>query len=185
MNESMQPMNHLTRSALVVAFLMVAASCSIEDQQGAPRCADGNTSAIAIQSVPTAELVPCFDPLPDGWSVDDVKIDQDGTVIRFDSDRAGDDAAIFHYAETCEPGDAAFVPSEHDGADRYEFIERVDPGFRSQRYYTFEGGCMWWEFDFDNDATAALSIELGDRLVVVTRDAVNESIRESFIDEDL
>ena len=75
--------------------------------------------------------------------------------------------------------------SEHDGADRYEYIEQVAPGFRSQRYYTFGGGCMWWEFDFDDDATAALSIELGDRLVIVTRDAVNESIRESFIDEDL
>ena len=175
----------MARLAMIVVLVIVAVGCSIENQQGEPRCEDGNTANLAIQSVPTASLVFCFDRLPDGWSVDNVLIDQDGTVIRFDSDRAGDDAAIFHYTETCDVGDAAYVVSEHEGAERYENIERVPPGFLAQRFYTFEGGCMWWEFDFDGDATSSLSIELGDRLVTLTRDEVNAQLREVFIDEDL
>jgi len=175
----------MARVAIIALLVTVAAGCSIENQQGEPRCEGGNTGGIAAQSVPTASLVFCFDPLPDGWSVDNVRIDQDGTVIRFDSDRAGDDAAVFHYTDTCDIGDAVYTVSDHAGADRYENIERVPPGFRAQRYYTFDGGCLWWEFDFDGDATSALSIELGDRLVTITRDEINRTFRESFIDEDL
>jgi len=173
-----------TLTGLLALGLLITA-CSIEDALPAPDCIDGNTVNLGAQSVPTAELVPCFDPLPDGWTVDNVRIDQDGTEVRFDSDRAGDDAAIFHYTEACDIGDAVGAPSEQEGADRFEYIERVDPGFRAQRYYVFPGGCIRWEFDFGEDATAALSIELGDRLRTVTRDALNERIRESFLDERL
>jgi hypothetical protein len=175
-------MARLTMIALVV---LVAAGCSIEGQQGEPRCDGESTTNIAAQSVPTASLVFCFDHLPDGWSVDDTQIDQDGTVIRFDSDRAGDDAAIFHYAATCEVGDAAYQPSEHEGAEKYENIEQLPPGFRAQRYYTFDGGCMWWEFAFEGDATSALSIDLGGRLTTYTREFLNDAVSESFIDEEL
>jgi hypothetical protein len=175
----------MARRLLLALIVLLAAGCSIENQQGEPRCEGGNTANIAAQSVPTASLVFCFDRLPDGWHVDNTQIDQDGTVIRFDSDHAGDDAAIFHYAATCEVGDAVYTVSDHDGADRYENIEQIPPGFRAQRYYTFEGGCMWWEFDFDGDARSSLSIELGDRLFTITRDEFNASVRESFIDEDL
>lgn len=185
MRASRSPLGVVSALACLVAGLFLPASCSIEQQQGEPSCIDGNTANIAAQSVPTASLVPCFEPLPDGWDVDTVTIDQDGTVVFFESDRAGDEAAVFHYTESCELGDAVSTPSDHEGAERFEYIERVEPGFRAKRFYTFEGGCMWWEFDFDDDATASLSIELGDRLVTVTRDAVNQSVRDSFIDVDL
>jgi hypothetical protein len=175
----------MARRLLLTLIVLLAAGCSIENQQGEPRCDGGNTWNISAQSVPTASLVFCFDRLPDGWHVDNTQIDQDGTLIRFDSDRAGDDAAIFHYTATCEIGDAVYTVSDHEGADRYENIEQIPPGFRAQRYYTFEGGCLWWEFDFDGDATSSLSIELGDRLVTFTRDEMNAAVRESFIDEDL
>jgi hypothetical protein len=176
----------MRRSPIGVALLVVvAAGCSIESSMPAPDCIDGGSANLGAQAVPTAELVPCFERLPDGWKADGVKIDQDGMLVRFDSDRAGGSSAIFHYTETCDIGDAVSSLSEHEGADRYDHVERVDPAFRAQRYYVFEGGCIWWEFDFDEGATAALSIELGDRLVTVPRDVVNEAVRESFIDEDL
>lgn len=174
------------RVPLVAGLLATSVgACSIENALPLPDCAEGGSVILVVQSVPSAELVPCFEPLPAGWNADQIIVDQDGTVIRFDSDRAGDNAAIFHYAATCAIGEAVYVPSEHEGADRYEYIERVAPSFAAQRYYVFDGGCIWWEFDFDERATAALSIELGDRLVTRTRDVVNDSIRETFLDEDL
>ena len=39
-----------------------------------------------------------------------------------------------------------------------EYIEQVDPSFRAQRFYAFDGGCGWWDFDFDEGAPAALAI---------------------------
>lgn len=187
MKRSITTWPRLRRWATTGALLAGGASiagCSIEDAQPIPDCLEGDSTSIVAQSVPTAQLVPCFDPLPAGWDVENVRIDQEGTIIRFDSDRAGDDAAIFRYADTCELGQAVSAPSEHEGAERYEHIERIDPGFRAQRYYVFEGGCIWWQFDFDDEATAALSIELGDRLRIVTRDDFNDAIRD-FIDEPL
>ena len=175
----------LTLAGLLILLGFSVTACSIEDAQAAPDCDEGSSAHLGAQSVPTAQLVPCFDTLPDGWDIDNVRIDQDGTELRFDSDRAGDDAAVFQYRASCDIGGAVNVLSEHDGADRYDHIEQVAPSFRAQRYYVFEGGCFWWEFDFDDDATAALSIELGERLQTVTRDYLNEMTRESFIDAPL
>jgi hypothetical protein len=180
-----RPHRLLTVFGLFVLLGLSVTACSIEDAQPAPDCIEGNTVNLGAQSVPTAQLVPCFDTLPDGWDVDNVRIDQDGTEVRFDSDRAGDDAAVFHYTASCHIGDAVSARSEHDAADRFDHIEQVAPSFRAQRYYVFEGGCIWWEFDFDDDATAALSIELGERLSTITRERLNEIFRESFIDEPL
>lgn len=172
-------------TSAIVALGLSTGACSIEATQPPPSCLEGDTAIIAAQSVPSADLVPCFDPLPAGWGIDNVRIDEAGTVIRFESDRAGDNAAVFHYTSMCDVSDAVSAPSEVEGAERFEYIEQVDPSFQARRYYVFEGGCMWWEFDFDDDATASLSIELGDRVGTMTRDDFNDALRESFIDEQL
>lgn len=175
----------MTLVGLFVVLGLPVTACSIEDAQSAPDCIEGDTTVLAAQSVPTAQLVPCFDTLPDGWEVDIVRIDQDGTEVRFDSDRAGDAAAVFHYTAACDVGEAVSTLSELAGTDRFDLIEQIAPSFRARRYYVFEGGCIWWEFDFDEDATAALSIELGERLSTITRQQLNEIFRENFIDEPL
>lgn len=175
------------RTAVATGLSSVAllVGCAVERGMPPPECSTGETVLLVAQSVPSAELVPCFESLPPGWEIDIVTIDQDGTEIRFDSDRAGDEAATFHYTSTCDLGAAVVAPSEHDGTERRDLIERVVPAFRAQRFYVFSGGCMWWEFDFAEGATAALSVELGDRLAISTRDALNDSIRENFLDEEV
>lgn len=170
-------------SAVLVASALSA--CSIEDTMSLPDCERGESGLISAQSVPTAELVPCFTRLPAGWEPESIKIDQDGTRIRFDSDRAGGGAAVLWFRESCDLDDAVSEPSEHDGAARYDYIDRVEPGFRADRYHVFGGGCVWWEFDFDDGVPAGLSVEVGNSLVLLTRQSVNDNIRENFIDEEL
>jgi hypothetical protein len=170
---------------LVAVIVTVAAACSVEDTLSIPNCTDGGSGLIAAQSVPTAELVPCFVAPPAGWEVDAVKIDQSGTAIEFESDRAGSGAASFHYGPACDVDEAVSVPTDQVGTLRYEHVDRVEPGYKAQRYYVFEGGCVWWEFDFDDDVSAALSLELANSLRFITRQALNDSVRESFIDEEL
>jgi hypothetical protein len=181
----MRPARRSLRFLLAALFVPVVVSCGLKEALPHPDCLAGDTAILAAQSVPGATLVPCFDRIPAGWEVDSVTIDQDGTVVRFDSDRAGTDAAVFRYTEVCDRAGAVSAPSEIRGANRYDLIERVAPAFRARRFYEFAGGCMWWEFDFDAGATAGLSIELGNQLSAVSRTEFNDSLRESFVDEDL
>lgn len=167
------------------ALLPLAVGCSVEEALPIPSCADGGTTILAAQSVPTAQLVPCFDPLPEGWDVVSTTIGEHGTEIRFDSDRAGPGAAVFHFVESCRTADAVRVPSEYPATVRYELIEGVEPAFVGRRFHLFTGGCMWWDFEFDEGAGSALSIELGDRLQMIDRDELEDSIRRSFIDEEV
>lgn len=186
MSVARHPWRGVRRLAAAVPLLLpIASGCAIEQVLPAPDCAEGGTVVLVAQSVPSASLVPCFDALPEGWAVDTVRIGQDGTVIHFDSDRAGVDAAVFHYTAGCDVGEAVDAPSEYEHSERFDLVERIDDGFRAQRYYVFDGGCMWWEFDFDRGATAALSIELGDRVHTTGRDELTASIRDSFLDVDV
>lgn len=170
---------------VVGVALVVLSACSVDRSLAAPDCFTGESGLIVAQSVPGAEHVPCLESLPTGWDVDSVTIDQDGTVVRLDSDRAGTEAAVLHYTRNCDVRHAVSVPSDQDGADAFEYIEQLSPSFRGERYYTFEGGCVWWRFEFDEGTSAALSIELGNSLMFVSRSDLNQSIRENFIDEEL
>jgi hypothetical protein len=170
---------------LTVSFALAASACSVEEVLPLPNCVNGDSALIVAQSVPTAEWVPCLESLPPGWEKSTMNVNEDGTVITFDSDRAGSNAAVGRFFETCDLGEAVQVRSEHESAERFEFVERVTPGFRARRFYVFEGGCASWEFDFDDGAPAALSIELVDAFTLYSRAELNEGIRSSFIDAEL
>lgn len=173
--------------ALVVAMIGLSASaCSVADTIGEPWCSGDRTSALIVaQSVPTATEIPCLDELPSGWEVETIRIVEDGSTLEFASDRAGSDAATLHFAEFCEIGTAISTRSEYPRVERFEEIISVSPAFVAKRIYRFEGGCFWWEFRFDEGAPAGLSIELGNALTVISREAVNDNLRETFVDEDL
>lgn len=170
----------------VVASIAVLTGCSVAEHLTAPFCEGQSSSAIiAVQSVPSATLVPCLDPLPAGWEVARTDIDETGTTVLLDSDRAGAGAARFHFVASCDPTGAIEVPSVHPDTARYELVHSVGPRFRSDRFHVFTGGCVWWEFDFDPEAPAALSVELGNTLQLASRQEVNAVLRETFVDAEL
>lgn len=178
------PLRQSTRLLLCLLGLGAGAACSTEEAMNAPRC-DGGSTILVAQSVPPASLSPCFERLPEGWSFTTITIDQSGTTVHLDSDRAGDDAATLRFSETCDVGSAIEVPSDLEGAERLDDIERLQPGFRARVFYRFEGGCVAWRFDFDNDASATESVAIEGALRLVGRDELNANIRETFIDEEL
>lgn len=164
----------------------LASACSVAETLVAPYCeGDSSSALIGAQAVPTSALIPCFGPLPAGWERSTVDISQDGAFVVFDSDRAGQGAARFAFTEACEPGDAVPTPTEYEGTQRFELVREVSPGFRAERFYVFDGGCVTWEFDFDDATPSAMSVELGNALQLVDRDVVNDNIRREFVDEEL
>lgn len=173
-------------AAVLVSAVAFGAACSVAEHLAAPVCEGGSSSAIiAVQSVPTATLVPCLGRLPAGWTVARTTVDERGTSVVFDSDRAGAGAAQFHFAASCDTTDAVLAPPGFPGTVRYERIRSVAPNFRGDRFFVFNGGCVWWEFDFEDRAPAALSVELGNVLVMNDRQAVNDMVRETFVDAEL
>lgn len=171
--------------AMVVGVGLSAAGCSIDEAMPPPRCEGNSSGLIVAQSVPTASMVPCLLRLPDGWTIASVSVDQERTVVRLDSDRAGEGAAVLRLVAACDASDAVPVPTDQPGASRFDEIERLEPGFRARRYYLFDGGCVTWSFDFDSGVLSTESVAVGDALLLVSRDEINESIRESFVDEEL
>ena len=92
---------------LVAVTALASASCSLDEALPHPDCVRGGSVPIVAQSVPEAELVPCLGPLPDGWSVATVHIDQRGSDVELDSDRAGTARA----GSTTGPAASSAMPS--------------------------------------------------------------------------
>lgn len=176
---------HVRLAGFVVGATLATSACAVDQVMPAPSCEEGASGLIVAQSVPTASQVPCLAPMPAGWTVASVRIDQDHTEIRFDSDRAGDDAATLRLDAECDPSDAVSAPSDLPPAERFDQILRLAPGFRAARYYVFEGGCVTWRFAFDGDTSATESVAIGEILSLVPRAELNRGIRETFVDEEL
>ena len=173
-----------TVAGLVVMALLTTA-CSVQQTVGAPSCNEGGSALIVAQSVPTASQIPCLDPLPDGWNVATVSVNQDRTVITLDSDRAGDSAAILRFEERCDISEAVPAPSDLPAAERYDVVVSATPSFEGARYYIFPGGCVSWTFDFDSGTSATEAITVAGALMLISREDFNAIIRESFIDEEI
>ena len=178
------PRRWLKRVAVASIAVLVISACSVDETLPAPGCNNGS-GLIAAQSVPTAQVIPCFQELPNGWSFDRVHIGQDGTFVRLDSDRAGASAATFRFTTTCEVGDATLTAGTFEGTQRYVLQERNRASFRAQVFIVSEGGCVTWNFDFNRGAPGFIAAELQAALGFVLREDLNDNIRETFIDEEL
>lgn len=161
------------------------ASCSVEETLPPPGCEQFGSALIVAQSVPTATYVPCLDPLPEGWTVATVKVTQAGSVVVFDSDRAGNHAAELRFEADCDLSGTVSAPSDLPSARRFERIESLRPVFRAQRFYTVDGACVTWRFELGNDVSAAESVAVADALRLISRQAINDDLRRTFIDEEL
>lgn len=174
---------HLGLMCLLMCLVLVG--CSVEATLSAPHCSSAGSAIIVAQSVPTASKVPCLDPLPDGWSVSTVSVNQDRSVITFDSDRAGEAAATLRFEAECQVEGAVRSVSEHPDTLRFDDILRLPPGFRARRFYRFEGGCVSWEFDFAVEASSTEAIGLGDSLRLVPRQEISDDLSEMFDTDEL
>lgn len=168
-----------------VALAMTLAGCSIEETMPAPSCGSGGSSFIVAQSVPGASQVPCLETLPDGWSVASVSVNQDRSVITLDSDRAGVGAATLRLVPACDVSAAVPATSEFRVTERFEHIKQLAPGFRASRYYRFEGGCVTWDFEFDEEASATEAVALGEALRLIPRQELSDQLSESFVGDGL
>lgn len=174
------------RVALLLAIgVFATVACSVEQTLPPPDCEEGGTGLIVAQSVPSASQIPCLLPVPTGWSVARVKVNENHSEVVFDSDRAGSSAAVMRLDDGCDVRHTASAPSELPAADRYDYVEQLQPSFRGERYYVFPGGCVWWQFTFDSGVSATEAVVIGEVLALVSREDLRQNVRDSFIDEEI
>lgn len=169
----------MRRSGIAAITAAVALSalgaCGDETPVGAPDCEDA--VLLVAQSVPRAELVPCWGELPGGWTVNEVHIGNTGTIVELDSDRAGSEAAVFAYQPACDVTRHGRLPSERDDVAVHEAIRALAGGLDADRFFVFEGGCVRATFAFEDFDDISHAESLVASLELVEREALNARLR--------
>jgi tRNA A-37 threonylcarbamoyl transferase component Bud32/membrane-associated phospholipid phosphatase len=105
-------------------------------------CTDLEPQWLLAQSVPSASLVPCLHPLPVGWMMGNVTVNDGRSVIRLHHDRAGPGVLVLRLTATCDTRGATPVPSSQPQVRRYQRIQRQAPRLEATRFDLFPGGCV-------------------------------------------
>lgn len=173
----------MKRAAVGVAtFALAAASCSA-DLGREPICSqpDDPVMVLEAQSVPTATHLPCLAELPIGWTFSGILVDDTGTTLWLDHDRAGFQALEVELTTSCDTSAGVEVPPSPDelGMLVYQAPTSLDP-YTGSRSLTFEGGCIVYRYRFAQDSEPALVTEADRAVSSVSRASV-----VSLVERDL
>jgi membrane-associated phospholipid phosphatase/tRNA A-37 threonylcarbamoyl transferase component Bud32 len=140
----------LAAVALLVMLLVDQGALSIDYREavatptrvGNLACTDLEPQWLLAQSVPSASLVPCLGPLPPGWSVGPVTVNDGRSVIPLNHDRAGTGVLVVRLTAGCAIRGAVQVNSNQQQVRRYQRIDRQTPRFEAIHFDRFPGGCV-------------------------------------------
>ena len=165
-------------AGVALAAAAVLTGCA-EDLDTMPGCDADSRLATIAQSVPGAAYVPCISELPTGWSFDGADIDQDGTTISLDSDRA-DRPMEISLSATCDVGSATPIAPSEEGTRTYQLIETIDPRYSGTFIDVFPGGCIVSSYDFERGAHIALITELQRAVGLYPRRQLSQEIHAEY-----
>jgi membrane-associated phospholipid phosphatase/tRNA A-37 threonylcarbamoyl transferase component Bud32 len=169
---------------LVVTGAAVAISLDLFKPTGnigafAPTCGTGHSIILAAQAVPSAALVPCVGALPPGWSVgDSADIANGRATFWLDSDVAGGQVAVTLTA-TCDLSGAVQVRSDKPGTRRFDRALSQQPQVAEQRFYTFPGGCVSYQFNFAGGGSALLASQASGAVGFMPRAALVSHVQNT------
>jgi tRNA A-37 threonylcarbamoyl transferase component Bud32 len=139
-------------------------------------CADLEPQWLLAQSVPSASLVPCLGPLPAGWSVGPVTVNDGRSVIRLNHDRAGTSVLIVQLMAGCDTQGASQVNSNQPQVRRYQRIDRQTPRFEAIHFDRFPGGCVTTQAAVPAANRAEVTGDLAPILHYTTRQALQQAL---------
>jgi tRNA A-37 threonylcarbamoyl transferase component Bud32/membrane-associated phospholipid phosphatase len=108
---------------------------------GTLACTDLEPLWLEAQSVPSASLVPCLGPLPEGWRLGRMTVTDGRSEITL-LDQLGLGSVVVRLTADCDVRGASLVPSGQPEARRYLRIEGQAPEFSATRFEVFPGGCV-------------------------------------------
>jgi hypothetical protein len=171
----------MRRGAIGVAASLVLGSAGCTLSVGAePICAQPQDAVMVLeaQSVPTATRLPCIAELPIGWRFGGMFVNDAGTMLWLDHDRAGVRAVEVELTTTCDVSSAVEVPPGPDEVGMRVFQEptSLDP-FTGSRSLVFEGGCIVSRYRFAPGSAPSLVIEADRAVSTLARSTVVAEVR--------
>ena len=168
--------SNLSAVGLVPLADSVVTISSVMREPGCTRVSD--PLILMAQSVPTASKLPCLNGLPVGWKMSDLQVRDRLTRFFLDSDRAGFHAMEVRLTESCDLRRATEIVSDEADTHRYEQVDVLGGDYVGRRYYTFEGGCVTYLFDFRGEGRTTLANEATLALGFFERERVSERVNE-------
>jgi tRNA A-37 threonylcarbamoyl transferase component Bud32 len=142
-------------------------------------CNDLEALWLQAQAVPSASLVPCVRaPLPVGWSLANVAVNDGRSTLTLNHDRAGDGALVVRLAATCDPGAAVEGPSPTQGVRHFQRIESSSGEFMATWYDRFPGGCVTSRLHLSTDPNGEFAAQAPYVLGFTTRTALQEALSQ-------
>ena len=117
------------------------------------------------QSVPSASLVPCLNPLPAGWTFNSANVRNGWSTFTLGHDRVGREALVVRLTATCDTGGTIQRSTQQPGTRRYERLQPAPSRPGTTWYTVFPGGCVTVQLHpasatqpgFTDEATSTLS----------------------------
>jgi tRNA A-37 threonylcarbamoyl transferase component Bud32 len=183
---SLRRLGLLALVAVLLAFVGTVVAQNVTNNEagktplyiGNVSCTDLEPLWLEAQSVPSASLVPCLRPIPAGWTLMKVTVNDRRSVLTFDSDRAGNGAMVVRLTAGCAIGRGTEVASDYPGVRRYMLIEQQAPRFVATRYDVFAGGCVTTRFSIPAETRAQLTAEAATLLDFTTRQALQQALEQ-------
>jgi len=139
-------------------------------------CTELEPQWLLAQSVPSASLVPCLRPLPAGWMVGNVTVNNGRSVIPLNHDRAGTGVLVIRLTAHCDPQGATQITSNQPQVQRYQRIDRLTPGFAATHFDRFPGGCVTAQAAVPAANQAEITSQLATILHYTSRQALQQAL---------
>lgn len=164
--------------AIVLAIAITTTGCG-GGSDTMPSCEATSRLALVAQSVPDASYVPCIAELPTGWSFEDTEVNDTGTTIRLESDRA-DRPIIVTLRPSCDVGEATPVAPSDEGTRTYQRADSIDPRYAGAFIDLFPGGCVESRYDFERGPHIALIADLQRAIDVSSRRQLRQDLEREL-----
>ena len=133
---------------------------------------------LQAQAVPSASLVPCVRYLPVGWSVAEVAVNNDRSVLTLNHDRAGAAALVVRLTAACDPHGAVEGPSPTEGVRHFQRIESPTGQFTATWYDQFPGGCVTSQLHLTTDPNGEFAGQAPQVLGFTSRAALQAALSQ-------
>jgi len=178
-------------AALAGLALMAASGCSGSFEVGSstvgmPQCPaqqerapEVNTALLLVaQSVPTATRLPCVRALDVGWTFQRLDARTDRARFSLDSDRNGVKAVTVTLERECDVSAAVEVTSDEAGTHRFDHSASPTAGYRGDRFYVYDGGCVTYHFKLGGKTGAESVPAISEMLQFVDREVLRRYVRD-------
>jgi tRNA A-37 threonylcarbamoyl transferase component Bud32 len=144
---------------------------------GTLACTDPEPLWLVAQSVPSASLVPCLGPLPEGWDLAKMTVNDGRSVITL-HDRLGLGTVVVRLTADCDVGGASLVPPVQPEVRRYLRTEGVAPQYSATRFEVFPGGCVTTRLTVPDVHQARVTSQAGALLGLTSRQALQQLLEQ-------